>query len=47
MSVNYVCYMADGLSDRKRGIRTPEPEGMDLQSTAFSHFATFLECFDG
>ena len=24
----------------ERGIRTPEPEGADLQSAAFSHFAT-------
>lgn len=31
--------MADELSDRKRGIRTPEPEGTDLQSAAFNHFA--------
>ncbi len=23
----------------ERGIRTPEPEGADLQSAAFSHFA--------
>ena len=25
----------------ERGIWTPEPEGMDLQSTAFNHFAIF------
>ena len=28
------------VNDGRRGIRTPEPEGADLQSTAFSLFAT-------
>ncbi len=29
------------VQDGKRGIRTPEPEGADLQSAAFSLFAIF------
>ena len=28
------------VKDGRGGIRTPEPEGADLQSAAFSHFAT-------
>ena len=31
----------EAISGGERWIRTIEPEGTDLQSAAFSHFATF------
>ena len=39
----YLLATPQDLSGGRGQIRTAEPEGIDLQSTAFSHFATLPE----